>query len=258
MATIHAALAAGINYIDTAPSYGNGNSESIIGEALQGRRHRVTLATKVGYRGLSATDVTASVEASLQRLRTDHVDVIQFHGGAYEPADLEHIQRDGLLDALLALKAAGRVRHIGFTTEEAWTGRPLIADGRFAMAQLRYNLIYQDAALHALNEARAQDLGVAVMRPFTSGMLQFMARHIAPQWTENEMYQAALKFLLSDSRVHVVNAGMRWPQEVEQNAALVEAFKPDFDIAATPRMTAEVYKAEDQKETTNDERRSTN
>jgi aryl-alcohol dehydrogenase-like predicted oxidoreductase len=56
IATVHAATDAGINYIDTAPSYGNGNSESIIGEALLGRRDRVVIATKVGYRNLSADD----------------------------------------------------------------------------------------------------------------------------------------------------------------------------------------------------------
>ena len=77
----------GINYIDTAPGYGDGNSESIIGEATQGRRDQFILATKVGYRGLRREDVTASVEASLRRLRTDVIDVIQFHGGMYTPSE---------------------------------------------------------------------------------------------------------------------------------------------------------------------------
>ncbi len=104
IATVHAALAAGINYIDTAPSHGNGNSESIIGEATRGRRGQFVLATKVGYRDLSAADVTASVEASLGRLNTDVIDTIQFHGGMYTDAEVGHILRDGLLDALLALK----------------------------------------------------------------------------------------------------------------------------------------------------------
>ena len=150
ISTVHAALDAGINYIDTAPGYGEGNSESIIGEATHARRGEFALASKVGYRGLSGEGVKESVEASLKRLRTDVIDVIQFHGGRYEPRDVEHVLNEGLLDALEQLREQGKVRFLGFTAEEPWTARPLIASGRFDVVQLRYNLIYQAAALHAL------------------------------------------------------------------------------------------------------------
>jgi aryl-alcohol dehydrogenase-like predicted oxidoreductase len=247
IATIHAALDAGINYIDTAPSYGNGNSESIIGEATRGRREQFVLATKVGYRGLSAKDMTASVEASLARLQTDRIDVIQFHGGMYTTEEVHHILHEGLADALLALKDKGRVRFVGFTVEEPWTARPLITSGVFDVIQIRYNLIYQSAALHALNDAKAADMGVAVMRPMTSGILQRLAEYVAPKWqAAHDLYDACLKFVLSDSRVHVANVGMRWPEEVARNVALVESFQPEFDMANLPRMTAEIYKTDDQ------------
>jgi aryl-alcohol dehydrogenase-like predicted oxidoreductase len=241
--TVHAALDAGIDYIDTAPSYGDGNSESILGEALQGRRERCVLATKVGYRGLSAADVRASVEASLARLRTDTLDIVQFHGGAYEPGDIDHIVKDGLLDALEALRSEGRLRFIGFTTEEPWTARPLILLGRFDMVQLCYNLIYQSAALHALGDARAADMGVVTMRTMTSGIAQRLLSHIAPAW--HDVHDVALKFVLSDSRVHAAIVGMRWPHEVEHNVRLAEAFKPDLDVAELPRWTAEIYRTDD-------------
>jgi len=244
--TVRAALAAGINYIDTAPGYGNGNSESIIGEALHGRRDQVVLATKVPYTG-SAGDVRASAEASLKRLRTDAVDVLQFHGGMYTQADVDHILNDGLLDELMALRADGCVRFIGFTAEEPWTARPLIATGAFDVVQLRYNLIYQSAALHALKDARDADMGVAVMRPLTSGILQRIASYLAPEWqAAHDIYEAALAFVLADSRVHVANVGMRWPQEVERNARLAASFVPPFDMARIPRLTAEIYKTDDE------------
>ena len=245
VATVHAALDAGISYIDTAPGYGDGNSESIIGEAIHGRRDEVVLATKVGYAGMAPADVVASVRASLRRLRTDVIDIIQFHGGMYSPEDVNHVLNDGLLDALLDLRQKGAVRFVGFTTEEPWTGRPLIASGRFDVVQLRYNLIYQGAALHALNEARQAAMGVAVMRPMTSGILQRIASCIAPQWTARDIYDVALKFVLSDSRVHVANVGMRWPEEVMRNVRLAESFTPPFDMAQLPRLTAEIYKTED-------------
>ena len=247
IATVHTALDAGINYIDTAPSYGDGNSESIIGEATENRRDQFTLATKVGYRNLTAAEVTASVESSLRRLRTDMIDVIQFHGGMYTAAEVNHILNTGLLDALVALRDQGKVRFLGFTVEEPWTAQPLIASGAFDVMQVRYNLIYQAAALHVLNQARAADLGVATMRTMTSGMLQRIAQHLAPGWqAANDLYEVALKFVLADSRVHLPIVGMRWPDEVARNVAIVTAFQPGYDMAQLPRLTAGIYQSEDE------------
>jgi aryl-alcohol dehydrogenase-like predicted oxidoreductase len=245
--TIRAALDAGINYIDTAPSYGEGNSESIIGEATQGLRDRFALASKVGYWGdAKPADMTASVEASLKRLRTDVIDVMQFHGGMYTQEEVDRILRGGLLEALIAQREKGNIRFIGFTVEEPWTARPLIASGQFDVMQVRYNLIYQSASEHVLNEAREKDMGVCLMRPLTSGIFQRLASYIAPQWKEDELYEVALKFVLSDSRVHVANLGMRWPDEVKRNVALAESFVPAFDMADLPRGTAAIYKTDDE------------
>jgi aryl-alcohol dehydrogenase-like predicted oxidoreductase len=96
---IRRALERGITYIDTAPSYGDGNSERIIGEALQGRRETVTLASKCPW-AVDGVAVTRSIEASLGRLRTDHLDVIQFHGGMFTAEDITHILHSGPLEAL--------------------------------------------------------------------------------------------------------------------------------------------------------------
>jgi aryl-alcohol dehydrogenase-like predicted oxidoreductase len=221
--TVHTALDAGINLIDTAPGYGAGNSESIIGEATKGRRDQFVLATKVSYHG-SAAEVRASVGRSLHRLRTDVIDVIQFHGGMYTSEDVSHIVDDGLLDALLDLRRQGSVRYLGFTVEEPWTAQPLLATGAFDVMQVRYNLIYQSAALHVLNQAREADMGVSTMRTMTSGILQRLASYLAPGWDEaHDLYEVALKFVLSDSRVHVANVGMQ-----------------------LPRMTAHIYQTDDE------------
>ncbi len=250
--TIQAALDAGINYIDTAPGYGQGHSETVLGQALRGRRDDVVLASKVGYR-LGPDAVVQSVEASLERLDTDDLDVIQFHGGMYETRDVEHIVEHGLLDALERLRDAGKVRFLGFTAEEPWTARPLIATGRFDVVQLRYNLIYQAAALHALDEAQAAGMGVAVMRPLTSGILQRIAAHLAPGWQQaHDLNEVALKFVLADRRVHVANVGMRWPQEVYANVQLAATFEPPLEIAELPRLTAGVYRSEDEQLDYND------
>jgi aryl-alcohol dehydrogenase-like predicted oxidoreductase len=244
IATIHRALERGVTYMDTAPSYGDGNSESIFGEALEGRRGSVTLATKCPWDGDPAA-VLASLEKSLRRLRTDHVDILQLHGGMFSADDIQHILDRGPLDGLRKAREQGKTRFIGFTAEEPWTARPLIASGSFDVVQIRYNLMYQSAALHALNEARDAGLGVAVMRPMTSGMLQRILRFLRPEWPTEDVYTAALEFVLSDSRVHVANVGMRWPAEVDRNVDLVENFSPPTDFADLPRLTAGIYRVED-------------
>jgi aryl-alcohol dehydrogenase-like predicted oxidoreductase len=244
--TIHAALDAGMTYMDTAPGYGKGNSELIFGRALKDRRNQVVIATKAPYRDASKTDVLQSVEASLKRLQTDVIDIIQFHGGMYTDDQVNHILTAGPLDAFLTLKEQGKVRFLGFTVEEPWTAKPLIATGHFDVMQVRYNIIYQAAALHVLNEAQAANMGIAVMRPMTSGIFQRLAEYLAPNWHDaHDLYEVALKYVLSDSRVHVANVGMRWPEEVQKNVSLANSFKPPFDMSELPRMTAHIYNAED-------------
>ena len=76
---IERAVELGINYFDTAPGYGRGLSEEMFGRALKRHRARVVLATKV--RGATEDEIRESVEASLARLQTDHLDLIQYHGG---------------------------------------------------------------------------------------------------------------------------------------------------------------------------------
>jgi aryl-alcohol dehydrogenase-like predicted oxidoreductase len=247
ISTIHRAIERGITYMDTAASYGAGNSEEIFGEALStgGRRAKVTLATKCRWNA-PASEVIASAEASLRRLRTDVLDVLQLHGGMFTDENVRHILEGGPLEALHRLRDQGKVRLIGFTCEEPWTARPLIASGAFQVVQLRYNVIYQGAALHALNEARDAGMGVAVMRPMTSGILQRTLSFLKPEWPAPDVYEVALKYVLSDSRVHVANVGMRWPREVDQNVDLVESFQPPFDAADLPRLTAGIYRTADE------------
>lgn len=201
---------------------------------------------KVGWKELDREAVKASVRGSLERLRTEYVDVAQFHGGMYTEADYEHIVHGGPLDALRELRESGEVRFIGLTAEEPWTARPFLASGAFQVVQLAYNLIYQSAALHALDDARQGGIGVVTMRTMTSGILQHVLRSLAPEWTEaRDPYEVCLGFVLSDPRVHVALVGMRWPEEVERNVRWVEAFAPPLDVSAVPRLTADVYGAED-------------
>jgi len=243
--TIHAALDGGINYIDTAPGYGAGHSESLIGRVMRTRRAECYLATKVAYDGDKASTIR-SCEDSLRRLQTDYLDVLQFHGGRFTEAEVNHILHGGPMEAMRALKGRGLVRHIGFTVEEPWTALPLIASGQFETVQACYNLARQSAGYHLLDAAREADMGVCCMRPLTSGILQRQLETLAPHWLENgEIHRVLVAFLLSDSRVHMIPVGMRWEREVRENIAFVESFSPAADMAGMPRMTQYVYETDD-------------
>ncbi len=246
IATINLALDRGITYIDTAPSYGDGNSERLIGEVMRTRRDECVLATKVEWQGLDKAAVIASVDASLRRLQTDHLDVIQFHGGMFTDADRDHILDGGPFAALQELRDSGKVRFIGLTAEEPWTARPFLETGLFDMVQVAYNLIYQAAALHLLRDTERRGTGVVSMRSMTSGIFQRLVQQLAPEWQQGrDVYTVCLQFLLADPRVHVVNVGMRWPEEVDRNVRIAEEFVAPLDVAQLPRLTAGIYRLED-------------
>jgi len=246
MHTINTALDMGINYIDTAPVYGEGHSESIIGDVMAYHRDRCYLATKAPW--TCKEDINKSFEASLKRLKTDYVDVLQLHGGCFTAEEQQHILKGGPLEALQELKQKGLVRYIGLTVEEPWTSVPLIKNGAFDVIQVCYNLTRQSAGYHLLDETKANGMAVCAMRPLTSGMFQRQLEYLAPQWLENgEVFRICLAFILSDSRVHMAHVGMRWSSEVEQNVKFVNDFEPTYDIADTPRLTQKIYETEDEK-----------
>ncbi|MBW7459434.1 aldo/keto reductase, partial [Paenibacillus sepulcri] len=225
---------------------------SIIGDALQGRRSQCLVATKVtwpdSWAGIGKEGVIRGVEDSLARLKMEYVDVIQFHGGVFSHEDSQAILNSGPMEALQTLREQGKVRWLGITTEDACSILELIDTDLFDVIQINYNLIYQNAALHLLDRAAEKQLGVAVMRPMTSGILQRTLEHLAPGLLASEdIYALCLKFLLSDSRVHMLNVGARWPEEVERNVRLLDEFVPEFDIADLPRFTGKIYESDDRR-----------
>ena len=244
--SVHAALDAGINFFDTSPDYGDGHSERLLGAALASRRADAIIATKVHYGGAKPEEIEHSVIESLLRLGTDYIDIIQFHGGNYPPKSNQRILEGGLLDMLVKLRERGLVRYIGLTVTDPVTARTLIESGAFDSIQLMYSLIEQAAARHALDWAKEQDLGTTVMRPLAAGTLERQLAAIAPEWSAaRSPHEVCLRFALSDSRVHVVNVGMRWEHEVQNNVASVNAYTPAIDLAGLPRSVGKVAKFDD-------------
>lgn len=176
---IHKALDAGINFIDTADRYSQGESEEIVGKALKGRRDNIVLATKVhgpmgsdpNQQGNSRRWITRAVEDSLRRLQTDHIDLYQIHRPAPD-TDIEET-----LSVLTDLMRAGKVRAIGSSTfpasdivEGQW-----VADrrglARFRTEQPPYAILNRGIEREVLPVCQRYGMGVLVWSPLAKGML---------------------------------------------------------------------------------------
>lgn len=236
-AAIERAVELGINYFDTAPGYGDGTSESIFGDALSGYRDRIFLASKVTYSG-TPDAIQSSVEQSLRRLRTDHLDVMQFHGGYFNDREVDGILNGGRLERLEQLRDAGKIRFIGITAEVP-TGalEHLLATNRFDVLQICYSLINQLACDHSrqcrgiVALAKQYDMGVVTMRTATSGFLQkLMVRKFGDSIEAEAVTRMCIKYVLSTPEIDVALVGMRNPREVEMNAALADDLQARYDL----------------------------
>jgi aryl-alcohol dehydrogenase-like predicted oxidoreductase len=176
---IHTALAAGINFVDTADVYSGGESEEIVGQALKGRRDDVVLATKfalpmgadANQRGGSPYWINRAVEGSLRRLGTDHIDLYQMHRPDYA-TDI-----DETLSALSDLVRAGKVRFIGSSTfpaelmvEAQWASERR-GHHRFRTEQPRYSIFNRTIEGAVLPTAQRYGMGVLTYGPLASGWL---------------------------------------------------------------------------------------
>lgn len=222
---IHRALDLGITYFDTAPSYGQGRSEELLGRGLRGRREQVLLATKL--HGDDADAARRSVERSLARLGTDRIDVLQYHGTWYTDELVRNILRPGgVLEGMRALRDEGLVRFLGFTTEGVnGAASELVATGAFDVLQVCYNLLFQhpyDPSRRAglIYEAAACDMGIVAMRPLTSGIFQRWLGMVAAETAARiDWHRALLAFVLSNPLLSAAIVGMRSPDEVAANVA---------------------------------------
>jgi aryl-alcohol dehydrogenase-like predicted oxidoreductase len=176
---IEMCLDAGVNLIDTADIYSTGGAEEIVGQALAGKRDDVLVATKVrmtmgdgpNMEGLSRHHVISGCEASLRRLRTDHIDLYQVH------------EWDGLtpleetLGALQYLVDTGKVRYVGVSNYAAWQLMKTLGIAerdhlpRFVCQQIYYSLQERSAEYELIPLATDQGLGTLVWSPLAGGLL---------------------------------------------------------------------------------------
>ena len=167
IAAVHASLEAGVNWIDTAEVYGDGESERIIAEALGERIRDVVIATKVAGSHLRYGDVLKAAEGSLRRLRRDWIDLYQLHWpNSYVPLE-------ETLKALEELLASGKIRYVGVSNFPPELTEPLrqALGERLVSNQVRYSLADRSIEKHILPYARRHGITIIAYSPLGQGLL---------------------------------------------------------------------------------------
>ena len=185
--TIHAALDLGINFVDTAPVYGMGHSEEVVGKAIADRRNKVILSTKCGlmfdrtegsyyfsrdgkdvYKNLSKGAIIDSVEQSLRRLNTDYIDILYTHWQAVEPF---LVPVEETMEALMTLKKQGKIRAIGGSNMSSWHIEEYIKYGELDIIQEKYSLIDKRVEKEILPCSTQHGVAFQAYSPLEQGLL---------------------------------------------------------------------------------------
>jgi len=250
--TIKEAYNNGINFFDTAESYGNGYSEELLGKALKEKRQDVIIASKVKKKNLSAKDLKKSCENSLKRLKTDYLDLYYIHWPSYD------VPFEETLDAMEELKKEGKIRAIGCSNFGENDFKELINKGRVEVNQLPYNLLFRAIEYDIVDLCRENNVSISCYSPLAQGLLtgKFKSADLVPdgrartrhfssnrpnsrhngpgferltfetinkikkisQELEIEMAELALAWVLERPGITTVVAGARNPEQIKINA----------------------------------------
>lgn len=178
-AAIHRALELGINWIDTAPAYGNGRSEEVIGRALRGLTERPLVFTKCGLPwdesgaieivDIRPETIRREIEDSLRRLELDAVDLYQVHWPPADPGDLGDIE--SAWETMLAIRDEGKARFVGVSNYDAAQLARIATLGRVDTLQPPYSLIRRGVEAEVLPYCEREGIGDIVYSPLASGLL---------------------------------------------------------------------------------------
>jgi predicted aldo/keto reductase-like oxidoreductase len=244
---IRHAIDQGVNYVDTAIPYHGGQSEIVVGKALQdGYRDKVKLATKLPVWMVNGPeDFDRLLGEQLQKLQTDHIDCYLFHAlnkSRWHDIVLKH----GLLAKAAAALADGRIRHLGFSMHDDCECLEEIVNGSdlWSFCQIQYNYMDTEnqAGTKGLKLAASKGLGVVIMEPLLGGSLANPPKDICAAMEGYAVRRSpadwALQWLWDQPEVSVVLSGMTAMEQVEENlksanAARVHGFSPaDHELIA--------------------------
>ena len=228
-----AAFERGVTYVDTAPDYSEAGSERLLGEAMRGRRDKMFVATKFcrphGHlpNDTPVKDIITEVEGSLQRLQTDHVDLIHIHSCDR----VDRLMAPNIHEAFDRLKEQGKVRFLGVSThtpnlEEV--ANTAIDSGRFDVLMLAYHFGMWPSFGHILEKAKQHDVAVVAMKTLKG------ARHTNLSEFRRERYaysQSAFRWVLSNPNVSCLVISFSKPDHVDEYLAASGTALTPTDVA---------------------------
>ncbi len=219
---IHAAIEAGITFLDNAWDYNGGLSEKRMGKAIADRRDRVFLMTKVCTHGRDGKVAMRQLEDSLRRLRTDHLDLWQIHEVAFDDEPAKHFAKGGVVEALDRARQQGKVRYVGFTGHKSpeLHLEMLAHDYAWDSCQLPLNCF--DASFRSFEERVLPELNRRGIAPI--GMKSFSGDGRAVK-AKVVTAQEALTYAMS-LPVATVVSGMESMKVLKQNIAVARGFEP--------------------------------
>jgi aryl-alcohol dehydrogenase-like predicted oxidoreductase len=246
---LEGALDAGLNVVDTAECYED--SEVLIGRAIGGRRRDYHLFTKCGHSGgwgradWRPAALLKSIERSVQRLATDHVDLVQLHS-----CSLEILRKGDVIAALERARERGLTRYVGYSGDGE-AARYAVECGRFDTLQTSVSIADQEAIDLTLPLAVARNVGVIAKRPIANAAWRYARKpaesYYQPYWTRlraldydflrgDAAAATALRFTLTAPGVHTAIVGTTKPERWKENAASLDADR--LDPAAFERIRA--------------------
>ena len=231
---IRYAIDHGVNYIDTAYSYHNGESEPVVGRALAGGyREKVHLATKLpSWLIKSREDMDTYLDEQLARLKTDFIDFYLLHG-LNEPF-WKNLLALGVKDFLDDAIADERIRYAGFSFhDKTKVFKKIVKSYDWTFAQIQYNFMdeHYQAGTTGLKYAAKKGLGIVVMEPIRGGLLAKELAGISEIWKKADIQHTpaewALRWVWNHPKVTIVLSGMSAPEQVWQNVDLTKNGLPN-------------------------------
>ncbi|HLE91457.1 MAG TPA: aldo/keto reductase [Anaerolineales bacterium] len=246
---IQKALEAGCNFFDTAPGYGRGRSEELLGEGLKSVRKEVIICTKFGHTAEGVTDfstnaIRPSIEASMHRLQTDYLDIVLMHNPPREMMDGRVASQ---YEEFEKLKAAGKIRDYGVSLDWREEVEMVVDTTKSKALEVFFNALYQEP-LPAFQKAQENGVGIIVKVPLDSGWLsgRYRGGHqfndIRKRWPPEviarrselveqfaklipkgtSMAHAALQFILAQPQVSTIIPGAKSVEQALDNFAAAD------------------------------------
>lgn len=225
-----AALDCGVNYVDTARAYRDGQDEEVIGRALKGRRHQLVLATKTVQR--DAAGARQDLETSLRLLQTDYLDIWQIHHLNTQEEREKALGPGGAMEAVVKAKQEGLIRFVGVTGHDWVQIQAAVATGLFDTVLCWYNCAMKEPEQTVLPEAQKQGTGVVIMN--ASRNTKLFGGDDAP--AREQFY----RYVLSHPAVGLTIMGLR---DVEIFRQISQALAQSLAISPQEKAELETYGA---------------